>query len=246
MRLKDKVCIITGGAKGIGEATSYKFAEEGAKVVVADIDFAAAETAVANIKAKGGDALAVKVDVVNKESVAQMVEQTMKKYGRIDVLINNAGIIMDSQLSKMTDEQFNRVIDINLRGVYNCAKAVVDIMIAQGSGVIINASSIVGLYGNFGQTNYAATKFGVIGMAKSWAKELGRKGIRALAVCPGFIDTPILAPMPQKVIDSMVAKVPLGRLGKPEEIAATYAFLASDEASYITGVAIEVGGGVTI
>ncbi len=246
MRLKDKVCIITGGAKGIGEATSYKFAEEGAKVVVADIDFAAAETAVANIKAKGGDALAVKVDVVNKESVAQMVEQTMKKYGRIDVLINNAGIIMDAQLSKMTDEQFNRVIDINLRGVYNCAKAVVDIMIAQGSGVIINASSIVGLYGNFGQTNYAATKFGVIGMAKSWAKELGRKGIRALAVCPGFIDTPILAPMPQKVIDSMVAKVPLGRLGKPEEIAATYAFLASDEASYITGVAIEVGGGVTI
>jgi len=246
MRLKDKVCIITGGAKGIGEATSYKFAEEGAKVVVADIDFAAAETAVANIKAKGGDALAVKVDVVNKESVAQMVEQTMKKYGRIDVLINNAGIIMDAQLSKMTDEQFNRVIDINLRGVYNCAKAVVDIMIAQGSGVIINASSIIGLYGNFGQTNYAATKFGVIGMAKSWAKELGRKGIRALAVCPGFIDTPILAPMPQKVIDSMVAKVPLGRLGKPEEIAATYAFLASDEASYITGVAIEVGGGVTI
>jgi len=246
MRLKGKVAIITGGAKGIGEATSYKFAEEGAKVVIADIDLAAADTAVANIKAKGGDALAVKVDVTSKESVADMVAKTMEKYGRIDVLVNNAGIIMDATLQKMTDTQFDRVIDINLRGVYNCAKAVVDTMVAQGSGVILNASSIVGLYGNYGQTNYAATKWAVIGMVKTWAKELGRKGIRTAAVCPGFIDTPILAPMPQKVIDGMVAKVPLGRLGKPEEIAATYAFLASDEAGYITGVAIEVGGGVTL
>lgn len=246
MRLQGKVAIITGGAKGIGEATSYKFAAEGAKVVVADIDFAAAETAVANIKAKGGDALAVKVNVTDKASVVDMVAKTMEKYGRIDTLVNNAGIIMDAQLTKMTDEQFDRVIDINLKGVYNCAKAVVDVMVAQGSGVILNASSIVGLYGNFGQTNYAATKWGVIGMVKTWAKELGRKGIRTAAVCPGFIDTPILAPMPQKVIDGMVAKVPLGRLGKPEEIAATYAWLASDEAGYITGVAIEVGGGVTL
>lgn len=246
MRLKDKVSIITGGAKGIGEVTSYKFAQEGAKVVIADIDFTAAEAAVANIKAKGGEAFAVTVDVTNKASVAEMVAKTMEKYGHIDVLINNAGIIMDATLSKMTDVQFDRVIDINLKGVYNCARAVVDIMINQGSGVLINASSIVGLYGNYGQTNYAATKWAAIGMVKSWAKELGRKGIRAVAVCPGFIDTPILAPMPQKVIDGMVAKVPLGRLGKPEEIAATYAFLASDEASYITGVAIEVGGGVTL
>jgi len=246
MRLKDKVCIITGGAKGIGEATTMKFIEEGAKVVIADIDIAAADILVAKIKSSGGDALAIKVNVTNKESVAEMVTKTMDKYGRIDVLINNAGIILDATLVKMTDEQFDRVIDINLKGVYNCAKAVVEIMIAQGSGVLINASSIVGLYGNYGQTNYAATKWGVIGMVKSWAKELGRKGIRAVAVCPGFIDTPILAPMPQKVIDGMVAKVPLGRLGKPEEIAATYAFLASDEAGYITGVAIEVGGGVTL
>ncbi|MFY9175492.1 MAG: glucose 1-dehydrogenase [Peptococcia bacterium] len=246
MRLKDKVCIITGGGKGIGEATSYKFAAEGAKVVIADIDQAAADKAVENIKAKGGEAIAIKVDVTNKDSVAQMVKATTDNYGRIDVLVNNAGIIMDATLAKMTDEQFDRVISINLRGVYNCAKGVVDVMTAQGSGVIINASSIVGLYGNYGQTNYAATKWAAIGMVKTWAKELGRKGIRAVAVCPGFIDTPILAPMPQKVIDGMVAKVPLGRLGKPEEIASTYAFLASDEASYITGVAIEVGGGVTL
>ena len=246
MRLKDKVCIITGGAKGIGEATTMKFIQEGAKVVIADIDIAAADILVAKIKSNGGDALAIKVNVTNKESVADMVTKTMDKYGRIDVLINNAGIIMDATLVKMTDEQFDRVIDINLKGVYNCAKAVVEVMIAQGSGVLINASSIVGLYGNYGQTNYAATKWGVIGMVKSWAKELGRKGIRTVAVCPGFIDTPTLAPMPQKVIDGMVAKVPLGRLGKPEEIAATYAFLASDEAGYITGVAIEVGGGVTL
>ncbi|MFY9175559.1 MAG: glucose 1-dehydrogenase [Peptococcia bacterium] len=246
MRLKDKVCIITGGAKGIGEATSYKFAAEGAKVVVADIDLSAGNTVVDNIKAKGGEAIALKVDVTDKNNVAEMVKATTDKYGRIDVLINNAGIIMDASLAKMTDEQFNRVIDINLKGVYNCAKGVVDIMIAQGSGVIINASSIVGLYGNYGQTNYAATKWAVIGMVKTWAKELGRKGIRAVAVCPGFIDTPILTPMPKKVIDGMIAKVPLGRLGKPDEIANTYAFLASDEASYITGVAIEVGGGVTL
>jgi 3-oxoacyl-[acyl-carrier protein] reductase len=175
-----------------------------------------------------------------------MVADVMKKWGRVDVLVNNAGIIQDGQLTKMSEEQFDRVININLKGTYLCARAVVDIMIAQGGGVILNASSIVGVYGNFGQTNYAASKFGVIGMAKSWAKELGRKGIRSNVVAPGFIDTPILAPMPEKVIDAMKAKVPLGRLGKPEEIANVYAFLASDEASYINGTVIEVSGGCVI
>ena len=246
MRLKDKVCIITGSGKGIGQATAFKFAAEGAKVIVCDIDVPAVEDTVKKIRESGFEALGFKVNVTNKEEIASMVQGVMDKYGRIDVLVNNAGIIQDAQLVKMTDEQFDRVIEINLKGTYLCAKAVVDIMIAQNSGVIINASSIVGLYGNFGQTNYAASKWGVIGMAKTWAKELGRKGIRCLAVCPGFIDTPILAPMPEKVIEAMKAKVPLGRLGKPEEIANVYAFLASDEASYLTGVAIEVGGGVTL
>jgi len=175
-----------------------------------------------------------------------MVKGVMDRYGRIDTLVNNAGIVDDSQFRKMSDEQFDRVIDVNLKGTYNCTRAVVDVMLAQNSGVILNASSVVGLYGNFGQTNYAASKFGVIGMAKTWARELGRKGIRANAVCPGFVETPILKTIPDKVMRAMVERVPLGRLAKPEEIANTYAFLASDEASYINGAVIEVGGGATI
>ena len=246
MRLKGKVSIITGSGKSIGKCTALKFASEGAKVVVCDIDDVSVQSTVAEIIAAGGEAIGYQADVTKKEDIQALVENVVAKWGRIDVLINNAGIIQDGQLYKMTEEQFDRVININLKGTYNCARAVVDTMIAQKSGVIINASSVVGLYGNFGQTNYAATKFGVIGMMKCWAKELGRKGIRTAAVCPGFIDTPILAPMPEKVIKAMEEKVPLGRLGKPEEIANVYAFLASDEASYISGVAIEVGGGVVI
>ena len=175
-----------------------------------------------------------------------MVEGVMAKWGRIDTLVNNAGIVEDAQFKKMSEDQFDRVIDVNLKGVYNCTKAVVDIMLAQNSGCILNASSIVGIYGNFGQTNYAATKFGVIGMVKTWARELGRKGIRANAICPGFIETPILAKMPAKIIEMMADRVPMGRLGRPDEIAATYAWLASSEASYINGAVIEVSGGATL
>jgi 3-oxoacyl-[acyl-carrier protein] reductase len=184
--------------------------------------------------------------VTDKESIARMVESVMFAWQRIDTLVNNAGIVQDARLSKMTDDQFERVIDVNLKGVYNCTKAVVDIMLRQNSGCILNASSIVGLYGNFGQTNYAATKFGVIGMVKTWARELGGKGIRANAICPGFIATTILDSIPEKVLRSIEEKVPMGRLGRPEEIANTYAWLASDEASYINGAVIEVSGGITL
>ena len=246
MRLNGKVAIVTGAGSGIGEATAVKFAHEGARVAVCDINLAACEKVVKLIAATGGTAMAVHLDVTDKASVAAMVEGVMQAWGRVDTLVNNAGIVQDAQLKKMTDEQFDRVIDVNLKGVYHCTKAVVDIMLAQGTGCILNASSIVGLYGNFGQTNYAATKFGVIGMVKTWARELGRKGVRANAVCPGFIETPILKSMPEKVIRMMEDKVPLGRLGKPEDIANTYAWLASDEASYINGAVIEVSGGVTI
>lgn len=246
MRLKGKVSIITGAGRGIGRATALKFAREGAKVVVCDRDQAGIQETVELIEQAGGKAIGFTIDVTNKDSIAAMVQGVVGKYGRIDVLVNNAGVVMDAQLKKMTEEQFDRVIDINLKGTYNCTKAVVDVMLEQNSGVILNASSIVGLYGNFGQTNYAATKFGVIGMVKTWARELGKKGIRANAVCPGFIDTPILDSMPEKIIKAMEEKVPMGRLGKPEEIANTYAFLASDEASYINGAVIEVSGGVTI
>jgi 3-oxoacyl-[acyl-carrier protein] reductase len=175
-----------------------------------------------------------------------MVAGVKAQFGRIDVLVNNAGITADAQLTKMTDEQFDRVIDVNLRGVYLCAKAVIDTMIEQGNGVLLNASSVVGLYGNFGQTNYAASKFGVIGFVKTWAKELGKKGIRANAVCPGFIATEMVQKMPETVLASMQEKVPMKRMGTPEEIANVYAFLASDEASYINGATIEVTGGMTL
>jgi len=246
MRLSNKVAIITGAGQGIGLATAVKFAVEGARVAVCDINEEAAFAAAKTISQNGGQAIAFRVDVTDKDSIARMVEGVMAKWGRIDTLVNNAGIVQDAQLKKMTEEQFDRVVNVNLKGVYNCTKAVVDIMLEQGSGCILNASSIVGIYGNFGQTNYAATKFAVIGMVKTWARELGRKGIRCNAVCPGFIETPILKSMPEKVVKMMEDKVPMGRLGRPEEIANTYAWLASDEASYVNGAVIEVSGGVTI
>ena len=246
MKLQGKVSVITGSANGIGKATAVKFAQEGAKVVVCDLQQAQIDATVAELQALGAEAVGFVVDVTNVEQINAMVKGVMDKFGRVDVLVNNAGIVMDAQLLKMTEAQFDRVIDINLKGTYNCAKAVVDIMVEQGGGVILNASSVVGVYGNFGQTNYAASKFGVIGFVKTWAKELGKKGIRANAVCPGFIATDILSAMPEKVIKGMEDKVPMRRLGKPEEVANLYAFLASDEASYINGAAIEITGGLTL
>jgi 3-oxoacyl-[acyl-carrier protein] reductase len=246
MRLTDKVAIITGGGSGIGQATALKFAHEGAKVVVGDLAIERADETARKITEDGGEAMAVRVDVRDKASIVQMVEAVIARYGRIDCLVNNAGIVQDSTLKNMTDDQFNNVIDVNLKGVYNCTRAVVNIMLQQKSGVILNTSSIVGLYGNFGQTNYAAAKFGVIGMVKTWARELGRKGIRSNAVCPGFVSTPILGGIPEKVLSALEERVPLGRLARPEEVANAFAFLASDEASYINGAVLEVSGGLTL
>ena len=246
MRLAGKVCIITGAARGIGHATAMKFAREGAKVVVCDLDRNTVDAAVDDVRDAGGEAHGFVVDVTAPASIQAMVDAVMQRYGRIDVLVNNAGIVQDAQLLKMREDQFDRVIDVNLKGTYNCTKAMAAIMVEQGAGVILNASSIVGIYGNFGQTNYAASKFGVIGMVKTWARELGRKGVRANAVCPGFVETSIISSIPEKVLEAMKARVPLGRLAKPEDIANTYAFLASDEASYINGAVIEVSGGATI
>jgi 3-oxoacyl-[acyl-carrier protein] reductase len=175
-----------------------------------------------------------------------MTAAAVQRHGRIDVLVNNAGITLDARLQKMTEDQFERVIAVNLKGTYNCAQAVLDTMIKQGSGVILNASSVVGIYGNFGQTNYAASKFGVIGFVKTWARELGPKGIRCNAVAPGFVATHILDTIPEKVLEQLKERVPLGRLGTPQDIANVYAFLASDEASYINGAVIEVSGGLTV
>lgn len=246
MRLKDKVAIVTGAGRGIGQATSVKFAREGAKVVVCDLSADSVAETVALCEAEGAQTLGAIADVTDVKSLESMVQATLKKFGRIDCLVNNAGIVADAQMKNMTDEQFDKVIAVNLKGVFNCTKVVVDTMIAQKSGVILNSSSIVGLYGNFGQTNYAAAKFGVIGMAKTWARELGRKGIRSNAVCPGFVSTSILSTIPEKVIKALEDKVPMGRLGKPEDVANTFAFLASDDASYINGAVIEVSGGLVI
>ncbi len=246
MRLKDKVAIITGAGRGIGQATAVKFAREGARVVVCDLSPEWIDQTVALCKETGAEAIGCVADVRDMKSLEAMVKATLDKWGRVDCLVNNAGIVMDAQLKNMTEDQFDKVIDINLKGVFNCTKAVVQTMLSQESGVILNASSIVGLYGNFGQTNYAASKFAVIGMMKTWARELGRKGIRANAICPGFIATDILKSMPDRVLRALEEKVPMGRLGTPEEIANTFAFLASDEASYINGAVIEVSGGLTI
>ncbi len=214
-RLQGKVSIITGAAQGIGLATAIKFANEGAIVIVCDVKQAGVDAAVAQCHATGAQAQGFVVDVTQRDMVDATVKAVREKFGRIDVLVNNAGITQDARLQKMTLEQFDRVIDVNLRGVFHCAQAVSDAMVAQGSGVILNASSVVGIYGNFGQTNYAATKFGVIGFTKTWSRELGPKGIRVNAVAPGFIATPILSTIPEKVITEMVNRVPLKRLGQP-------------------------------
>ena len=246
MRLKDKICIITGGAQGIGLATALKFAREGAAVIVCDRRQEGVDAAVAACQATGARATGFVVDVTDRSQVDAMVDAVKEQFGRIDVLVNNAGITKDARLQKMTLAQFDAVIDVNLRGVFHCAQAVADTMVAQASGVILNASSVVGIYGNFGQTNYAASKFGVIGFTKTWSRELGPKGVRVNAVAPGFIETPILSTIPDKVLQQMRDDVPLRRLGRPEEIANVYAFLASDEASYVNGAVIEVAGGLTV
>jgi 3-oxoacyl-[acyl-carrier protein] reductase len=244
-RLEGKVAIVTGGAQGIGLATVRKFVDEGAVVALCDVRQEGVDQAVRALSADGAVSGYV-VDVTRRDQVDAMVSSVKKKHGRIDVLVNNAGITLDARLQKMTDEQFDKVVAVNLKGTYNCARAVVDTMVEQGSGVILNASSVVGIYGNFGQTNYAATKFGVIGFVKTWARELGPKGVRCNAVAPGFVATTILSTIPHKVLEQMTERVPLRRLGTPEDIANVYAFLASDEASYINGAVIEVAGGLTV
>ncbi|WP_345815774.1 3-oxoacyl-[acyl-carrier-protein] reductase [Paraburkholderia sp. PREW-6R] len=246
MRLNSKVSIVTGAGQGIGAATALKFAQEGATVAVCDVNHAAVSAVVAACQEAGAQAVGFTLDVTRREAVDAMVANVLERYGRIDVLVNNAGITRDARLQKMTIEQFDDVIDVNLRGVFQASQAVAESMVKQGAGVILNASSVVGIYGNYGQTNYAASKFGVIGFTKTWSRELGPKGVRVNAVAPGFIDTTILATIPDDVLAKMREQVPLRRLGKPEEVANVYAFLASDEASYINGAVIEVSGGMSL
>ena len=252
MRLKDKVALITGGAAGIGKATALRFSEEGAQVAIGDVDSKRGSTTLNEL---GSNAAFNHVDVTDRSSVDSWVESVLGKYGRIDILVNNAGIVRDSLLVKIKDgelvrqmsqDDFDLVVAINLKGVFNCTQAVVPAMIRQGGGVILNATSIVGIDGNIGQTNYIATKAGVIGMTKAWARELGRHNIRVNAVAPGFTATEILTSMPEKVLAGMKARTPLGRLGQPQDIANAYLFLASDEASFISAEVLRVDGGIVI
>lgn len=246
MRMKDKVVLITGAARGIGEATAVRFAEEGAKVVVTDIGIENLQEVTQKVTELGTEVRAFHMNVTDRANVEEVVAEVIKAFGKIDVLVNNAGITADAQLLKMEEADFDKVIDVNLKGVFNCGQTVAKLMAENGGGVILNASSVVGLYGNFGQTNYAATKWGVIGITKSWAKELGRKGIRVNAVAPGFTMTPMVEKMPDKVIDMMKGKSPLGALATSRDIANAYLFLASDEAAFITGTVLSVDGGVVL
>ncbi|GIU79527.1 MAG: 3-oxoacyl-[acyl-carrier-protein] reductase FabG [Bryobacteraceae bacterium] len=242
--LHGKVVVVTGAAAGIGHATAIRFSLEGCHVAAWDV---------ARCEHCPPDWFGLQVDVSDPAAVDQAAQAVVEKFGRIDVLVNNAGILRDGQLVKfrdgavtgrMTDEDFNRVIDVNLKGVFHCTRAVVPHMIRQGGGVILNASSVVALYGNFGQTNYIASKAGVIGMTKVWARELGRYNIRVNAVAPGLVETDILKNMPEKVLEEMKRRTPLGRLGKPEEIAEAYVWLASSAAAFITGAVLSVDGGI--
>ncbi|WP_445477307.1 3-oxoacyl-ACP reductase FabG [Lysinibacillus irui] len=240
MRLNNKVTIITGAANGIGYAAAERFIEEGAFVFIADYDEAGIHAA----EQLGDNAVFIQVDVANRESVQQLVAAVIKQAGRIDILVNNAGITRDAMLTKMTEDQFQQVIDVNLTGVFHCTQEVIPHMVAAGGGKIINTSSVSGVYGNVGQTNYAATKAAIVGMTKTWAKELGRKGINVNAVAPGFTETDMVKKMPENIVAQMRSIVPLQRLGTPRDIANAYLFLASDEASYVHGHTLHVDGAI--
>lgn len=245
-RLAGKVAVITGGTSGIGKATAIRFAQEGADVVIWARNVAKGEAFVSEAKAMGLTLTFMPVDVSKFAEVEQAANKVKELKGRCDILINDAGITNDASLKKMTPEIWQSVIDINLTGTFNCVKCISPFMLENKYGRIVNVSSVVGLYGNFGQTNYVATKAGIIGMTKTLGRELGRKGITVNAVAPGFIATDMVAKMPKEVLDGMIAKVPVGRLGTPEDIAAMFVFLASEEASYVNGATFSVDGGMTV
>lgn len=244
MRLKDKVAIVTGGARGIGEAVSELFAKEGAKVVIWDLLDEGEEVA-AKINAAGGTAEFQKISITDKEGVESAMQGIVDKYGKLDILINNAGITRDRTLSKMSDEEWDMVININLTGVFYCTRAAIKHMRENGYGRIVSAASNVGIRGNYGQTNYVATKAGIIGMTKTWALELGRYGITANCIAPGYTLTPMTDKIPQHIADAAVAHIPVGFKADPIDIAYGYVYLASDEARFVSGVCLPIDGGTS-
>ncbi|TNF24437.1 MAG: 3-oxoacyl-ACP reductase FabG [Deltaproteobacteria bacterium] len=246
MKLTGKTAIITGGARGIGFATARRFLAEGANVALWDVQAGLFDEALRRLEVGPERVRAYEVDVTSREQVQQTIAKVEADLGAVDIFVNNAGITRDSMFHKMTDDQWDAVLNVNLKGVFICGQEAALRMRERGRGVILNTSSVVGLYGNVGQTNYAATKFGVIGLTKTWAKELGRKGIRVNAVAPGFTLTEMVKTVPAPVLEKMQEKTSLNRLGEPEDIAAAFAFLASDDAAYITGQVLSVDGGMTL
>jgi 3-oxoacyl-(acyl-carrier-protein) reductase len=245
MRLKDKIAVVTGAGRGLGKGIALKLAREGAKIVVCDVLEENAHAVAAEIEKAGGKAIAVKVDIANKLDVETMFATAVSHFGHIDILVNNAGINRDGVLHKMTDENWDQVIAVNLTGTFYCLRLAAQQMRERGYGRIVNVASMSWL-GNFGQANYAASKAGVVGLTKTAARELARKGITVNAVCPGFIDTEMTRGVPEKVWGIMVDKIWSGKVGSPEDVGNVVAFLASDEASYVTGEVINVSGGMTL
>ena len=241
-RLKGKIAIITGGARGIGAAAAALFCKEGARVVIWDLLESGAQTAEI-LRGQNFDCQFQKISTTDVDAIEKAAADIHSRYGRIDILVNNAGITRDKTLQKMTHAEWQAVIDVNLTGVFNCTKAVVPYMVAQQYGRIIATSSVVGLHGNFGQTNYAAAKAGVVAMCRTWAKELGKYNITANAVAPGFIATDMTDAIPDAVRQAVIDQIPVRRMGLPADIAAAYLFLASDEASFVSGQVLGVNGG---
>ncbi len=242
MTVKDRVAIVSGGARGIGKAVSELFAEKGAKVIIWDLLDDGAQVA-QEITAKGQSAEFMKISITDRDAVFSAVDNIVAKYDTVDILINNAGITKDKTLLKMSDEEWDAVIDVNLKGIYYCTKAVAPIMKEKGYGRIVSASSTTGLRGNYGQTNYAATKAGVIGMTKTWALELGRYGITANSIAPGYTKTPMTEAIPDNIKQMALMTIPVGFLAEPEDLAVGYLFLASEEARFVSGVCLPIDGG---
>lgn len=245
-RCENKNVVITGGSSGIGKATAILFAAEGANVIILDINEKMAKETVKEIESTGGSAFFYNVDVSKLETVRKAADKIAKEIGLVDVLINNAGIIADSSLKKMTEEQFDRVLAINLKGVFNCTKVFSEHMIRKSKGSIISASSVVAHHGNFGQTNYVTSKAAVIGMTKGWARELGPRGVRVNALTPGLVDTEMIHKVPDEILSELKERIPLKRFSTTQEIASVYLFLASDKASYVNGSVLAVDGGLVI
>lgn len=247
MLLEGKVAIVTGASRGIGRAVVIALAKAGAKVVINYAgNVTAAEEVKSIIEAAGGQGMLIQADVANDEAVSAMIKQTMDTFGRIDILVNNAGITRDGLLMRMKEIDWDAVMNTNLKGVFMCTKHVSKVMMKQKIGKIINMTSVVGIMGNAGQSNYAASKAGVIGFTKSMAKELASRGITVNAIAPGFINSDMTAVLSEQIKEELATKIPVGRLGNPEDVAAAVLFLASDSANYITGQTLNVDGGMVM